>query len=121
MTINQIFNFTILKIIFPILSALKLFVFLFLYFSINGILNIMSSEKFNYIFHLLYYSFILNLHGVLSRRIYFTLFIRFFYISNDGALIGIFNCRISGTSTNNRYNLIRNFGSMLENFLLFYH
>ena len=37
------------------------------------------------------------------------------------ALIGIFNCRISGTSTNNRYNLIRNFVSMLENLLLFYH
>ena len=37
------------------------------------------------------------------------------------ALIGIFNCRISGTSRNNRYNLIRNFGSMLENLLLFYH
>ena len=37
------------------------------------------------------------------------------------ALIGIFNCRISGTSTNNRYNLIRKFVSMLENLLLFYH
>ena len=37
------------------------------------------------------------------------------------ALIGIFNCRISGTSTNNRYNLIRNFVSMLENSLLLYH
>ena len=39
------------------------------------------------------------------------------------ALIGIFNCRISGTSTNNRhrYNLIRKFVSMFENLLLFYH
>ena len=36
-------------------------------------------------------------------------------------LIGIFNCRISATSTNNRYNLIKNFVSMLENILLFYH
>ena len=36
-------------------------------------------------------------------------------------LIGICNCRISGTSTNNRYNLIRIFASMFENFLLFYH
>ena len=44
----------------------------------------MPSEKFNNIFHLLYYSFILNLHGVLSRRVYFTLFIRFFDISDDG-------------------------------------
>ena len=39
------------------------------------------------------------------------------------ALIGIFNCRISGTSTNNRYryNLIRKFLSMFENLLLFYY
>ena len=37
------------------------------------------------------------------------------------ALVGIFNCPISGTSTNNRYNLIRKFVSMLENLLLFYH
>ena len=37
------------------------------------------------------------------------------------ALIGISNCRISGTSTNNRYNLIRKFVSMFENLLLFYH
>ena len=37
------------------------------------------------------------------------------------ALIGIFNCRISGTSANNRYNLIRKFVSMFENLLLFYH
>ena len=37
------------------------------------------------------------------------------------ALIGIFNCRISGTTTNNRYNLIRKFVSTLENLLLFYH
>ena len=37
------------------------------------------------------------------------------------ALIGIFNCQVSVTSKNNRYNLIRNFVSMLENFLLFYH
>ena len=37
------------------------------------------------------------------------------------ALIGIFNCRISGTSTNNRYNIIRNLGSMLANLLLLYH
>ena len=37
------------------------------------------------------------------------------------ALIGIFNCQVSVTSRNNRYNLIRNFVSMLENFLLFYH
>ena len=37
------------------------------------------------------------------------------------ALIGVFNCQISGTSTNNRYNLIRKFVSMLENLLLFYH
>ena len=34
---------------------------------------------------------------------------------------GIFNCRISGTSTNNRYNFLRNFVSMLENLLVFYH
>ena len=34
------------------------------------------------------------------------------------ALIGIFNCRISGTSTTNRYNLTRKFVSMLENLLL---
>ena len=82
-----LFNFTILKIIFPILSALKLFAFLFLCFSINSILNIMSSKRFNYIFHLPYYSFILNLHGLLSRRIYFTLFIRFFYISDEVTLV----------------------------------
>ena len=39
------------------------------------------------------------------------------------ALIGIFNCRISWTSTNNRYryNLIRKFLSMFENLLLFYY
>ena len=37
------------------------------------------------------------------------------------ALIGIFNCRIPGTSTNNRYNLIRNYVSVVENLLLFYH
>ena len=37
------------------------------------------------------------------------------------ALVGIFNCRISGTSTNNRYNHIRNFVSMLGTLLLFYH
>ena len=37
------------------------------------------------------------------------------------ALIGIFNCRISGTSTNNRYKLIRKFVSMFENLLLFHH
>ena len=37
------------------------------------------------------------------------------------ALIGISNCRISGTSTNNRYNLIRKFVSMFESLLLFYH
>ena len=37
------------------------------------------------------------------------------------ALIGTFNCRISATSTNNRYNLIRSFGYKLENLLLFYH
>ena len=39
------------------------------------------------------------------------------------ALIGIFNLRISGTSTNNRYryNLIRKFVSMFEHLLLFYH
>ena len=35
------------------------------------------------------------------------------------ALIGSFICWISETSTNNRYNLIRNFGYMLQNFLLF--
>ena len=37
------------------------------------------------------------------------------------ALIGIFDFQISGTSTNNRYNLIINFVSVLENLLLFYH
>ena len=37
------------------------------------------------------------------------------------ALIGIFNCRISGTSANNRCNLTRKFVSMLENLLLFSH
>ena len=37
------------------------------------------------------------------------------------ALIGIFNCQISGTSTNNRYNLIRKFVSILENLLPFYY
>ena len=37
------------------------------------------------------------------------------------ALIGIFNCRISRTTTNNRYNLIRKIVSTLENLLLFYH
>ena len=37
------------------------------------------------------------------------------------ALIGIFNCRISRTTTNNRYNLMRKFVSTLENLLLFYH
>ena len=37
------------------------------------------------------------------------------------ALIGFFNCRISGISTNSRYNLIRKFVSMHENLLLFYH
>ena len=28
---------------------------------------------------------------------------------------------MSGTSANNKYNIIRNFVSMLENLLLFYH
>ena len=37
------------------------------------------------------------------------------------ALIGIFHCRISGTSSNNRYNFVRRFVSTLENLLLFYH
>ena len=37
------------------------------------------------------------------------------------ALIGIFNCRISGTSANNRCSLTRKFVSMLENLLLFSH
>ena len=37
------------------------------------------------------------------------------------ALKVIFNYRISGTSSNVRYDLIRNFVSMLENLLLFYH
>ena len=37
------------------------------------------------------------------------------------ALIDILNCRISGASTYNRYNLIGKFASMLENLLLFYH
>ena len=37
------------------------------------------------------------------------------------ALIGIFNCRISGTSTNDRYNLIRKFVSILENLFPFYY
>ena len=37
------------------------------------------------------------------------------------ALIGTFNCRISGTSANNRCNLTRKFVSMLENLLLFSH
>ena len=37
------------------------------------------------------------------------------------ALMGIFNCRISGISTNNRYNLIRKLVSKYEIFLLFYH
>ena len=82
--INQTFSFTIFKIIFPLLSALKLFVFVLLPFSINSILNIMSSENFNYSFHLLHHSLILHLNGVLPRRICFTLFVRFFYISNDG-------------------------------------
>ena len=92
MTINQIFNFSILKVIFPILSALKFFVFVILQFSIKSILNIMSSEKFNDIFHLVYYSFILNLHGVLSRRIYFTLFMITDYgCVNDGGRVLVMN------------------------------
>ena len=37
------------------------------------------------------------------------------------SLISILNCRISGTTTNNRYNLIRKFVSTLGNLLLFYH
>ena len=37
------------------------------------------------------------------------------------ALVGIFDCWISGTLTNNRYNLIRKFVSMLKNLLLCYH
>ena len=37
------------------------------------------------------------------------------------ALIGIFNCQISGTSANNIYNLVRKFVSTLENLLQFYH
>ena len=37
------------------------------------------------------------------------------------ALIGIFDCGISGKSTNSRHNLIRSFVSMLENLLPFYH
>ena len=37
------------------------------------------------------------------------------------ALKGIFNYRISGTSSNIRYSLIINFISNLENLLLFYH
>ena len=36
-------------------------------------------------------------------------------------LIDIFNCQIPGTLTKNRFNLIRNFGCMLESLLLFYH
>ena len=51
---NQTFSFTTFKIIFPILSALKLFVFVFLPFSVNIVLNVMSSENFNNIFHLLF-------------------------------------------------------------------
>ena len=47
---------------------------------------------------------------------------KIFYIFDDlvqwRALVGIFNCQISETSTNNRHNLIRNFVSGLENFLL---
>ena len=85
-TINQTFNFTIFKTVFQILNALKLFVFVFLPFSINSILNIMPSENFNYIFHLLHYSLIFHLNGVLPRRIYFTLFVRFFYISDEWQL-----------------------------------
>ena len=37
------------------------------------------------------------------------------------ALVGIFDCWISGTLTNNRYNLIRKFVSMIKNLLLCYH
>ena len=36
-------------------------------------------------------------------------------------LIGICNFWLSGISTNNRYNHIRNFVSIPENLLLFYH
>ena len=52
----------------------------------------MSSEKFNDIFHLVYYSFILNLRGVLSRRIYFTLFMITDYgCVNDGGRVLLMN------------------------------
>ena len=37
------------------------------------------------------------------------------------ASVDICNCRLSGISTNNIYNHIRNFVSMPENLLLFYH
>ena len=47
-----------------------------------------------------------------------------FYIFDDlvqwCALVGIFNCRISETSTNNRHNLIRNFAYGPENLLLLF-
>ena len=120
----------------------------------------MSSENFNYIFNLLYYSLILHFYfylGFLLRTFtnrktaregggrffnsslplpptsqtlrhqpgnYSTCSSRYqmtVSLVQWRALIGIFNCRISVTSTTNRYYLTRKFVSMLENLLLFYH
>ena len=57
---------------------------------------------------------------------YYTLFIRFYYISNDSliqwrAVIGIHNCWSSLICINRTYNLPRNIVSMLETLFLCYH
>ena len=68
----------------------------------------------------------MNLHRVLSRNIYFTLFIGFFHLSETvnlvqwRAVIGIFNPRISGIFINKRCHIIINLISMFETLLLFY-
>ena len=86
----------------------------------------MSSETFNYIFHLLDYSFILHFQGVLTRRIYFTLFTRFFYISVDGqpsstACMNRYFYLLDLRNINKKYIKSHQIVSMLEYLLLFHH
>ena len=120
--IKETFNFTTLIIVFPIiLSTLKLFVIVLSPFLINSILNIMFSEKSNYITALLY-CFIIHLHWMYIEC-YWDVFI--LHCSKDSSTYSmvvslvrwpevksIFNCRIWGASTDSRYNLTRSFVSI---------
>ena len=120
--IKETFNFTILIIVVPIiLSALKLFVIVLSSFLINSILNIIFSEKSNYITALLY-CFIIHLHQIYIEC-HWDVFI--LHYSKDSstypmvvslvqwpAVKGLFNCRISGASTDSRYNVTRSFISI---------